>query len=856
MSKESDFVESLQGFSESLENLVELLKEQNKDNPAEVFGKLVESFDSSISTIAQDIVNIKEDVQNINNNTDKILTAVKNQNEAKETGMMGEMESKSSKDKVTGAIKTVILIAAGVLAIGMAFKIVGDVDFKSVVALGMGIMFTAYAFAKVASITDDKGKAIDLKRAAGVAGIMLIMSGAIAVSGLILSYMPTLNFLTLLTVIGIGLGLGIATYLILKAVGQLSMKQIGMAALVPTLLPLISFGIVASSFILIETKMVSGAQILTAIGVSLAMGIVLFTVGKVAQSLKNAKISDILMVGVIMPIMAIGVVLSSIILQHTQPVDFKKALMAGLVIGAVTLAMVPTIYLLKKAGMLNPKAILDLLVGVVAIVLISAAIMLSSHILALGNYSKYPNFKWAAGVGLALLTFTIPIMVVGLMIAASFGLGLIALAAGIGGVLLMAGAIVAASHILAEGNYSSYPTIEWAGGVGGSIMAFASALAIQTGLSIISGFFGGGDVDLGAFIKKISRAIVEAGKIFSEAGDYWQAGNFPGIEWAGGVGGSIMAFAKALQIQEEINSGLFSSGDVDLGAFIKKISRAIIDAGTEFSGTEGLWNEGTYPSKEWAGGVGGSILAFAQAINALKEAGIDVDADDLKDNDGAVAVMLGLTRGIIEVGRVFSKESKPEYWNLDMIPGKDWVSNISNMLESLSNENSQDNFSKMVSSMQRLARIRFSNMSYIWYLSMSVRHLSKTLEEFNTEKIEKIMKLGAGFQLISLVDSDGLEDVLDTIEDKANILKRATDDGGYIRDMLDKAFNIGSDSTTSTTSDGTSGSASGGAVVNEFSPFETKLLSHISNIDTNVELLLPDTTETEEELNGPNVEGH
>jgi len=249
MARDRDFVDKLQGFTNSLEGLVEMLQEQVKTNPSEVLNKLVESFDM-IKTIAEDVKQIKQDVKVITNNTEKTLNVVKGIKDSKETVMFGEMENKTSKDKINGAVKTVILIAAGVLAIGMAFKIVGDVDFTSVVALGMGIMFSAHAFATVASIKDDDGKSIDFKRALLVSTIMTIISASLLVSAYLLQFVPTITPMTSLSIVVIGISLGLSAFFILKAVGKLKPKELAMVALAPLILPIISGAIVLSAMVL------------------------------------------------------------------------------------------------------------------------------------------------------------------------------------------------------------------------------------------------------------------------------------------------------------------------------------------------------------------------------------------------------------------------------------------------------------------------------------------------------------------------------------------------------------------------------------------------------------------------------
>jgi membrane protein CcdC involved in cytochrome C biogenesis len=51
---------------------------------------------------------------------------------------------------VLKSVGTILLIAVGVLAIGLALKLVGDVDFLSVVGLGLSIVLISVAFERVA----------------------------------------------------------------------------------------------------------------------------------------------------------------------------------------------------------------------------------------------------------------------------------------------------------------------------------------------------------------------------------------------------------------------------------------------------------------------------------------------------------------------------------------------------------------------------------------------------------------------------------------------------------------------------------------------------------------------------------
>jgi hypothetical protein len=630
----------------------------------------------------------------------------------------------------------------------------------------------------------------------------------------------------------------------LSALGRLKPKELMSAALAPLIFPLVSLALVYSAIIL---KDIVELDFMNVVKTSASIGLAIISVlpAIIAITKLNMGVKEILISALGIMVISAAVAISSYILNYgnydgNSPSP-EWSLGVGLSIVAFSIPMA-IVGMMAMSGVGLPA----LAMAMLAIPLVVLTIVAASLLLPMGTYKKYPSVKWAAGVGLSLLMFSIPALVLGSMIVATFGIGLAVLAAGLGGVLLIANSIQLASHILSKGDYSdgNYPGIEWAGGVGGSIMAFAKALAIQSALKVMS-FFGGGDTDLSAFITKISSSILLAGMLFSAGGNFWKKGSYPGIEWAGGVGGSIMAFAKALQIQEDINNSWFSDSDVDLSVFIKNISRAIIDAGKEFTNAgEGIFAKGSYPDKEWAKGVAGSILSFSEALKNLNDA--DIDYDDLSE------IMLKFSTGIIDIGKKFSTDSKPEYWDLSLIPSSDWISSIKDMLKLSSDYNSD--FDHLIYQFKKLSKIKWDNTTGFYHISTAINYLSDTLEKFDITKIENFLKIGSGFQIMSLVDSDGLEDVLETIEDKTSILSNIFDDNSFVNDLLDNLFQPQSNSTSSLQNTQSSSQTTTGSVVNQFSPFESKLLTHIEKIDDNIALLIPDKPVTE--LKSENVESN
>jgi len=842
MAREQDFIDKLSDFTSSLEDLVDILQEQQKNSPSEILNKLVDSFDGDVlNTIATDIKEIKKDVKQLNTNSEKTLKAIDGIKSSNETGMFGEIDDTNNKEKIKGAVNTIILIAGGVLAIGMAFKLVGDVDFTSVVALGMGIMFSAYAFSQVASITDDKGKPIDLKRAATTSAIMLLISGAILISGLILKNTPILGVQELLTIVGIGAGLGLATYLILKAVGKLSLKQIAMAGLVPFIMPMISYAIVYSANILTDIQIIDPNKALSAIMVSAAMIPMVFSFSMIVKSLKGSGVKEILMGGLSLVIIALAITVASHILnygKYEKYPDIAWASGVGLSIVAFSIPMI-ILGLLAQAGVGLPA----LALAMIAIPIVVATLVGASLLLPYGTYEKYPSFSWAAGVGLALLSFSVPMLAIGLFVAASFGLGLGVIALGGAAMVLIAQAIVDSSHILKKGDYNKYPGIEWAGGVGGSIVAFAMALAINTGVSLISMFTGG--PDLLTFIKNISKAIVYAGQQFSDNDvDWGDNGTYPSKKWAGGVGDSIVAFAKALEAQS--NSGGWFSDNVDFGLFIETTTDAIIKAGRQFNNAKDIDWKTNHPDKKWADGVGGSVLSFANAIKSLVDADIDLDDGGVE----AVKLMTTLSAGIIDIGSIF-KGKKGLFADA---PTSGWSDGIISILNDISSDK-VTTLSTIVKIFEDISNIDWENIMPIDLVAKSIDNLIIILDKLNDRKIDSLMKLGAGFQLISLVDSDGLEDVLETIDDKTKTLKEVVDDGGFIRNILDDIFNNKSGDKNETSINNSTKSSNDKEVYN-YNPFENRVVTAIESISDNVGLMvLNKNTPTTDDMEAENVNG-
>lgn len=920
--RESDFVNKLSDFTNSLESLVDLLKEQQKTSPTETLNKMLEGLDGeAIATISANLLEVKENVETINKNTEKTLEIVKSIKSENETGMFGKIEDPKNKNTILQGVKTVLLIAAGVLAIGMAFKIVGSVDYFSVVALGMAIMFSAHAFAQVASIKDDKGKPITYKVAFQTAIIMAIMSAAILASGLIFKVMPTLSIYTLITVIGIGLAMGLSTFFILKGIGKLNKKSLGLAFMVPLIIPLIALGIVAASLILQYVQPISPEVlknvVLTSIGIGLITLAMMPTLFLLEKSGLTKNIAGLALGGLAIVIISTAIMLSSWVLsigRYGNAPNAEWALGTGLSIIMFT----PALVLLGVIAMTG-VGIPAMLLGGLGVVIVSTAIMIASHILDKGKYKKYPTLGWATGVGLALLVFGTPMIALGTMILLSLGTGMKAIEYGKDAMLMVATTLVEASKILSKGKWGKYPSFKWSRGVGLALKAFSDVLVTLTRLQTISSIFGGKDIILtgkDGFITKASNSLVEAGKIFTKSGDVFTKG-YPSEDWAKGVGISLVAFADVMSKLERGNIldsvlSVFGLGGnkMDLLQFIKDASNALVEAGTIFSQSDnvfsdnypsedwalgvggslvafadviqklddasrklikepwrissliktlslsmvhsgviftkygsGLWNKGTYPSEDWALGVGGSLTAFADAIQKIDDARSKL----IKNPEELQMLILTLASTLIKTGLMFTKYGSGLF-NLDSVPSEDWSTRIGAALATLGEVSAIENIDKLTQTLYVLSTVSFDKLAEnITNVGKIIEKLSDSINTLDVDKVNNLVNLSSGFQMLGLVDHEGLKKTLKTINAEKNELKTIQDNNGVMSGAFNKLISKGSKTEGGTNVT----TASKGKNVKNL--FEDKMLDFMENIDQNVEKIA-NPEEREEELEGKDVE--
>jgi hypothetical protein len=674
----------------------------------------IKDIATQIKDLSADVKSIKSELKNSNQkilkNQETLLNIAKKPQKGvdSKTGAVEDAGDPNKNKRIKDGALMILGIAVAVLAIGMAFKMIGKIDIASVVTLALAIPLIAYAFEKVYKLN------LNLKEIAKTSLILIIMSGALMLSSWFMKGIATISIGQGLTAIFIAATFVVISYGIKHIVnGFKGINPIQLIAL-PLILVTLSLAITGASWIMqgimpisfsqgltaifiaatfavvsfSAKQMVSGfkginpiqfitlpiilislsyaitkaseimqgivpigfAQGLTAIFIAATFAVISFGIGMLVKGLKDVSVGEIIVLPLVLITLSAAIVGSSYILEKTKPIKFDVLL--SVVEIALTLAIASTlvglsIFVLKKLG-LGP---LDIFEGGISIVIIAGTIYASSLLLSKGNYTNPPGFMWALQSGLSILVFGLAVVGMALAIT-KLGLGPVALIEGAVAVLGIAAVILGSSKILAEGDYGKYPTFEWAEGVGMSLLVFGLATLALGAAIEFSGGLAAGALLLGApAVLGIAALIVGSAAILS-TGNY---GKYPTLDWAEGVGLSLLAFGLgALTIGGAILATI-GLGKLALSMgqdAILSIAETIVAASQIFAG--GTWNAG--PSFEWALGVSMAIGAFYPLIDKLSTGGLfslftgGLKSDDIINTITGVAVGLVVARDIFKEG--------------------------------------------------------------------------------------------------------------------------------------------------------------------------------------------------------------
>ena len=650
-------LDSLNNLSVALESIADILKKKQTKSAT---GAALESgdFSKDIKQISVGIKSIKADTEKILKGQKTILELSKKKSSDKKTPMEEVGGDKKKESSLKKGVGTIILIAVAVLAIGMAFKLVGKIDFLSVIGLGIAIVIIAVAFEKIARLN------MTLKQAAIASVAMVMMSIAVMMSSWALGMIRPIGFAQAVTgilIAGLFTVLSFGLPKIVKAIDNIK-NPIKTGIYLILILPAIALGIALSSWVLSLIKPIGFAQALTGILIAAMFSVVAMGVGKIIKALDKIKnpVKTAFLLVLILPAIALAITASSYILSLVMPIGFSQAITAILI---AALFVVLSFGIERIAKALGRMKWSDVAKMPVFFTLIAGAIAASAFIFAMAA----PYF--------AEITFMMMLKVLILGVAMGIVLIIVAFAMKIMGSIkwgdvikvpalftLLSLAIAATAFIIFKAsNYingisfmTMFKLLVFSVCMAIAVVVTAIAMKVVNLLGSVMDYVKGGIA-----IVIIAATIMVASKILNK-GDYKK---YPDWKWSLGVGMSLVAFGLAAVVLGSIAMSGMGALAILAGCVMILAVAATVMAASH------ILNKGKYdkfPPILWALGAIAVMLPFGMAAVALGMIAIT--------GLGAVALVaglvmiLGIAKTVVKTAEILGKgkydKAPPILWTL------------------------------------------------------------------------------------------------------------------------------------------------------------------------------------------------
>lgn len=378
---DKQLLQALDNLSFGLEKLAEALEKKDSKSGT---GQALESgnFGKSLEAINTQLKSIKTDTQEILKNQQTIIALSKKK--SSDSGKKTEEVEDAGGAKKEGAIKkgvtTILLIAVAVLAIGMAFKLVGKINFLSVIGLSAAIWVMSLAFERIARLN------LTIKQAAVASLTMVMMATGITISSWILSKVSKVSFGQLLTAGAIMLMFGLSANKLSMMIQNLGGMRIiallkGIVAL-PIVMVAVAYGITKASHILKGVTPIGFMQALTAIFIAGVFLVISYGLPKLIEAVGKISIWNVLTgkapkIALVMAAVAIGITESSRYMQRIMPIGFGQAVTAILIAAMFTVISYGIVNITKALGKVTYK---DMLLLPTMLTLMALGIALSAYI--------------------------------------------------------------------------------------------------------------------------------------------------------------------------------------------------------------------------------------------------------------------------------------------------------------------------------------------------------------------------------------------------------------------------------------------------------------------------------------------
>lgn len=719
--KKSDTSKALSGgdVSKKIEELNKSLKEVIETKKTE---------QNTLKTISKNINRIEKKIDNISKTK---TVGVKEQQRSVEKqgedgGIFGKSVNPEQAKKIKDGVSMIVLIAAGVLAIGLAFKIIGNVNIGSVISLGLAISIIVIAFSKLAEVEN-----LTPVKASSLGLVLVSVSIAIMASSFILSLVRPIGITQLFTTVLIAgmftaISYGLAN--LLSGISNISAKGLLMLPILPIVLVGISIAIALSSQFLGMVKPIGLFQAITSILIAAVFSTISYGIGGLLTGLSNLNMKSILMIPllpVIMIAISAAIVGSSYLLGMVKPVGLFQIITSvfiGIVFTAVGYGLGKIIQGLSSVKSLAEATKIAAILPVVMIA-ISTAIMGSSYLLSIVKPVGLFQLLTAIMIGIAFVPISyaispivkainnitpvkmalVPIIMIAMattimasshilketavigfdkfmtilgltitLAAIGYGMGFVLdklskyqkkdILSGAFNLLIITGVIFAADLILSKGDFTKIIPFGWVLGTGLSILVFGAAIWAMDKFKLDIG-----KITLGSLsIIIIAGAILATDSILSN-GEY---SKIISLDWVLGVGASILAFgliAAGLGFIATLGGGM---GAVALAAGLV----AILGVALTILGTAEILSKGDftkYPSLEWSQSVALSLAAFATGMTVLGAIIVGTFGA------GAVALAAGSLAVLFVVDTIVLAGEKLSKGKFTGGPKKEWAEGIS-----------------------------------------------------------------------------------------------------------------------------------------------------------------------------------
>jgi hypothetical protein len=658
-------LDALNNLSFALEELVTSMNDAKKDKNKSATSSALTSgkIDKKLELINKGIKDLQSDNKKILKNQEELLKIAKSQ---KNDSPVGEAAEPKKKSRIVDGLATIMLIAVGVLAIGMAFKIIGKVNFLSVIALSIAIVVIAIAFEKVVKL------GITPAQAALTSLTMVIMSTAVMLSSWILSNVSTITLAQFVTAAGIAA----LFYFVGPAIGSMISaldseiavefegnkiqtkkldwgKLLAAVVVLPLVMITMSIGIMVSSKILSMVTPLSPLQMITSVLIAAMFalvangmkGLILALTDETEAKfkgfggkMKGLSIQKLVAVAIILPLMMMaisaGITLSSWVLQGIKPVGFFK-LVTAILIGAAFAALGYGVGQIIKAlkDVDEKKALVASLIIPIVFVALALAIAASSHIFQLIKPVGFFKLLTALLIGIVFIPLAFALQYIAIAISKIDikKAWMIPVA-----LILLATAIMASSYLFDL--TTPIPFMKLLNILFQSIVLAAIGFVFSFVIAMIAKISVKDIIKGGIVLIGLATVVMISSLIFN-MGTY---DNYPGIFWVLGVAASLAAFAfGALTIGGMVFGPQALVVAAGLAAILV-ISAAIV--AVSYILNEGSYDK--YPSLFWAGGVAASLGAFAAIGISLGLTGILAMI--------GIPFMIGIANTIVEISNILA----------------------------------------------------------------------------------------------------------------------------------------------------------------------------------------------------------